>query len=660
MSSANVGAEAGAPRHRNDIQALRGLAVLLVLVYHSGAGIAAAGYLGVDIFFVISGYLITRMVAGQIARGSFRFTDFYLRRARRLLPAAYVTFALTTIAAVYLLDYREWNDFVLQLLGALTFTGNFALWQQAGYFSGAAELKPLLHIWSLAIEEQYYLLLPLFLVFVARRFWLVLTGILALASLTLHMHWAGTDPAAAFYLLPSRGWELAVGSLLALAELRGLRPGPGARLAFWPALVALIAVPVWGSGLLVPFDNALVCAATSVVIFRRHPVLAAGRANFPLAWIGDISYSLYLVHWPAVALARNALAGDPAGADTLVWLLPGLVLASIPVAWLMYRFIEQPVRRAQFPVTPGLAVGAFSVTLLLALSPVVMINWVKSQNALAFSGLRIDRSDNVGFHKDCDFYQHFEPLEICRNSDRPQIMVWGDSFAMHLVPGIAASTHRGVIQATKSSCAPLAGVAQIAEGFPRPLAEDCLSLNRSVLAYLSNDRHIDTVVLSSPYYPYFDTGNRRLLVVDGDRLRVEDPSLERALTAQIEIIVALRSLGKRVVVVAPPPSNGVDYTHCAERKALARTLAAATRDCDMPAESYRNSKAQVLDYLQRLGRQADVPVLDFDSLLCDFDTCRTALDGVMLYRDEGHFSPDGSRAVATRLRLGDRLVELAR
>ena len=658
MNSTHTGAST--PRHRNDIQILRGLAVLLVLVYHSGAGIATAGYLGVDIFFVISGYLITRMVAGQIALGRFRFGDFYLRRARRLLPAAYLTLALTTIAAIYLLDYREWNDFVVQLLGALTFTGNFALWQQAGYFSGAAELKPLLHIWSLAIEEQYYLVLPLFLVFIARRLWLPLAGALALASLALHIQWAGTDPAAAFYLLPSRGWELAVGSLLALAELRGLRPGPGARLAFWPALLALIAVPLWGSGLSTPFDNVLVCAAAAVVILRCHPILATGRANFPLVWVGDISYSLYLVHWPAVALARNALAGDPAGADTLVWLLPVLVLASIPVAWLMYRFVEQPARRAQFQVTPGLAAGAFSVTLLLALSPVVMINWVKSQNALAFSGLRIDRSDNVGFHKHCDFYQRFEPLEICRNADRPRIMVWGDSFAMHLVPGIASSTHLGVIQATKSSCAPLAGVAQIAEGFPRPLAEDCLSLNRSVLAYLATDRHIETVVLSSPYYPYFDTANRRLLVADGDRLQVEQPSMERALSAQIETIAALRSLGKRVVVVAPPPSNGVDYTHCAERKALARTLAAASRDCDMPAESYRGSKRQVLDFLQRLGQQANVAVLDFDALLCDFGTCQTALDGVMLYRDEGHFSPDGSRAVAARLGLGDRLVQLAR
>ncbi|PKM05100.1 MAG: acyltransferase, partial [Gammaproteobacteria bacterium HGW-Gammaproteobacteria-7] len=275
MNSTHTGAST--PRHRNDIQILRGLAVLLVLVYHSGAGIATAGYLGVDIFFVISGYLITRMVVGQIALGRFRFGDFYLRRARRLLPAAYLTLALTTIAAIYLLDYREWNDFVVQLLGALTFTGNFALWQQAGYFSGAAELKPLLHIWSLAIEEQYYLVLPLFLVFIARRLWLPLAGALALASLALHIHWAGTDPAAAFYLLPSRGWELAVGSLLALAELRGLRPGPGARLAFWPALLALIAVPLWGSGLSTPFDNVLVCAATAVVILRCHPVLATGR-----------------------------------------------------------------------------------------------------------------------------------------------------------------------------------------------------------------------------------------------------------------------------------------------------------------------------------------------------------------------------------------------
>lgn len=159
---------------RIDIQALRGLAVLLVVLYHVKIGSVTGGYLGVDVFFVISGYLITTLVASGIERGDFRLTDFYFRRAKRLLPAAYVTFAITAILAPWFLNQQELRDFMTQIIGAVTFTGNFVLWQQTGYFEGAGDLKPLLHVWSLAIEEQYYFLLPAALLFIKPSRWLVL------------------------------------------------------------------------------------------------------------------------------------------------------------------------------------------------------------------------------------------------------------------------------------------------------------------------------------------------------------------------------------------------------------------------------------------------------------------------------------------------------
>src|SRR6188768_2722165 len=159
-------------RFRSDIQALRGIAVLLVIVQHARDGLIDAGYLGVDIFFVVSGFLITGLLSRAIADGSFRFGEFYFRRAKRLLPAAYVSFALTAVGAAFLLDLREWQDFSRQLAGAVTFTANFVLWRQTGYFEGAAALKPLLHVWSLSVEEQFYLLAPAAMVLLPRRFWL--------------------------------------------------------------------------------------------------------------------------------------------------------------------------------------------------------------------------------------------------------------------------------------------------------------------------------------------------------------------------------------------------------------------------------------------------------------------------------------------------------
>lgn len=156
-------------RHRIDIQAFRGFAVLVVVLYHARLNIISAGYLGVDIFFCISGFVITTMVAERIKSGNFSFADFYWSRARRLLPAAYVTFLAVALLAPLFLTSPELQQFKSQMFGALTFTANIALAKQVGYFDGAAELKPLLHTWSLAIEEQYYLLLPISLVLLPRR-----------------------------------------------------------------------------------------------------------------------------------------------------------------------------------------------------------------------------------------------------------------------------------------------------------------------------------------------------------------------------------------------------------------------------------------------------------------------------------------------------------
>lgn len=205
-------------RYRTDIQALRGLAIALVLLHHAKLlPWLKAGYLGVDIFFVVSGYLITGIIQRALLAGTFTFSGFYFRRAKRLLPAAYVTFIATALLSTLFLTGPEMRDFTWQLLGAVTFTGNIALWMQTGYFEGAANLKPLLHVWSLAIEEQYYLLLPAALVVTPRRYWRMGVLMVVAFSVALCLALLPTKPGAVFYLLPARAWELGLGSLGVLA-----------------------------------------------------------------------------------------------------------------------------------------------------------------------------------------------------------------------------------------------------------------------------------------------------------------------------------------------------------------------------------------------------------------------------------------------------------
>jgi peptidoglycan/LPS O-acetylase OafA/YrhL len=254
------------PKFRQDVQGLRGVAVLLVVIYHAELGWIKAGYLGVDIFFVISGFLIAGLIASQIADEAFSFREFYYRRAKRLLPSAYVVTGLTTLAAPFFLSDLALGDLAQQVMGALTFTANIVLWWQTGYFAETADTKPLLHFWSLAVEEQYYLILPALLCFVPRRRWKATLSGLLLASALLCAFMVMNHPSAAFYLMPTRFWEMAIGSV---AALFGKHPAMASRLSSWrlPALAVLIIVPIFPTGLQHPgADAALVCLATAVLL----------------------------------------------------------------------------------------------------------------------------------------------------------------------------------------------------------------------------------------------------------------------------------------------------------------------------------------------------------------------------------------------------------
>jgi len=227
--------------YRRDLQALRGVAIALVLLYHLGLPGLQAGYLGVDIFFTISGFLITRIIIRSLDAGDFSFAAFYFRRAKRLLPAAYLAFAATIAAAPFFLSGQELHALVAQVAGSVSFTGNIALWLQSGYFDGRADVKPLLHVWSLSLEEQYYMLLPAALFCLPRRFATPAITVGTLASLLLCLYFAPLKPGASFYLLPTRAWELGVGSIGVLA-LTGRFPAAWKLLAI-PCSLALPGIP---------------------------------------------------------------------------------------------------------------------------------------------------------------------------------------------------------------------------------------------------------------------------------------------------------------------------------------------------------------------------------------------------------------------------------
>ncbi len=640
-------------RTRTDIQALRGWAVLSVVLYHGGlASWLSAGYLGVDIFFVISGYLITDLIRRGLESGSFSFAGFYARRAKRLLPAAYVVFVVTAVAALLILPARELRDFMAQLLGATTLTANLVLWNQTGYFAEPAATKPLLHTWSLSLEEQYYLLVPAALVFTPRRWWGVAAVVAFALSLGLCLSAVSTMPGATFYLLPTRAWELALGSVGALLGHRWAR-SPWLRQTYWPCVIGLLALPFFELPMPHPGLAALLACACTLVIL----VVGESKAQAsPLLWLparmGDMSYSLYLVHWPLLALAANAWLTQPPLPVRL-----SLMLAAFVFAWLLYTFVEQPIR--SMPVSRRTTIALVAATALLAIAGVGgLVLYAREASTAA------PRAANVGLNGDCEYGQRFDARAACQNSKHPHLMIWGDSQAMHIVDAIASSTDVGVIQATKTTCGPLLSISTFTEAsaYNRKWAQGCLAFNRSVLEYLASAPGIEVVVLVS-WLTQYTEGNRVLEEAAGSPTDTRETagSQTLALHALRTTITRLHAMGKKVVLISPAPSSGFDVGRCLEQKALGKlSFGADTPLCEIDVVRFHAARSAATLLLDAVDREGLAPVIRLDSQLCGLQTCRVTLGDVPLYRDAVHFSREGSREFGRSFGLGAAALSIAR
>jgi len=653
---------------RTDIQALRGVAVLMVILYHVKIGSVEAGHLGVDVFFIISGYLITTLVASGIERHDFRLSEFYFRRAKRLLPAAYVTVLMTALFAPWFLNQQELQDFALQVVGAITFTANIVLWKQTGYFEGASDLKPLLHMWSLSLEEQYYMLLPAALLLCRRTLWLSAAVALFVISLGLCVLGMAFKPIATFYLLPTRAWELLIGSMGALLVAK---PGAMDRIAgsvfvrvlFYPSILCLLLLamfPVRGSH---PGVAAFViCLATLFIILRRHMGLERAAITKVLARVGDISYSLYLVHWPIIALTKNAWAGtDPE--------LPGhfrlgALVLSFATAYLLYRFVEDPIRRARFRFSPRLLLKtSLASALLMVLAPAA----IYARSGTESVDYRVLRRVNFGFGEACEYGAVFSPKAACTSSDSPKVMVWGDSYAMHLVPGLLEQHETGgVVQATRSVCGPFLDLGpqrlinpETGPVYDRAWAERCIEFNRSVLEFIRQSKSIETVVLSSLLSQYVDELNWVHVMRSGEDFNVVKPSIKNSVEVLERTAHELRAAGKKVVLFAPPPSVGMDLSACQERRLSGRIALGAPAGCVISVDVYQGKRVSELALLDSLEKAA-FPVIRLDPFLCNAESCQTLIDGTLVYRDMGHLSYEGSRLLAIRMNWAALIEQQAR
>ena len=338
--------------YRREIDGLRALAVLPVILFHAGFQTFSGGFVGVDIFFVISGYLITSIILAEMEAGTFTLANFYERRARRILPALFVVMALCLPFAWLWLLPQDMKSFSQSLVAVSTFASNILFWRTSGYFDTAAELKPLLHTWSLAVEEQYYLLFPLFVLLTWRfgKTWilksLVVVFIISLAS----AHWGATNkPIFTFYLLPTRGWELLIGGFIAFYFSLGHKQLSHKWLNELGSLigVVLIAYSIFSFDSKTPFPSLYTLVptfGTALIIFFTTPQTSIGKllGSKIFVEVGLISYSAYLYHQPLFAFAKHRSMHEPSS------LLSGvLVAATFCLAYFSWKYVEAPFRNKQ-------------------------------------------------------------------------------------------------------------------------------------------------------------------------------------------------------------------------------------------------------------------------------------------------------------------------
>ena len=614
--------------YRRDIDGLRSLAILPVLFYHAGVPGISGGFVGVDVFFVISGFLITGIIAREFDEGRFSLVRFYERRARRILPALFAVIAFVLAMAAWLYLPGDFEKVPRSALATLLFLANGWFFTQTGYFAGGAGTMPLLHCWSLAVEEQFYIGFPILLWLAARskrvggkpRWRTPAVAGVTLVSFALAWWTQGADDGFAFYLLPPRAWELFAGALLALGtvpaiERKMLREG-----AALVGLGALLApMFLYDRQTVFPGVAALPPVLGAALLIHAAPGTLVGRAlsyKLPVG-IGLISYSLYLWHWPLIVFSEYALEDELHGAESLA-----VIAAAFAFAWVSWRYVERPFRTPgtfssrQIYAASGLGMVALAAV-ALALLP--LGGWAERFPAQVtkFASAARDISPKRdaclsaaigGARPECNIGANVAPTAL----------LWGDSHGVELawVLGEEIGAHGGALmQRTRGSCPPVIGYDPAKE-------PDCAPFNREVLERIEKTPTIRTVYLSA----YWESDSYRI------------PGMADHLGATI---ARLRAMNRRVVLVGPVPGQPFNVPRHLALAAARGDLAAVK---GVPTADYRHAIAWFdaeLPAWHALGAES----LDPARALIDGANSRILSHGAPLYFDSHHLSLSGARLV---------------
>jgi len=647
--------------YRRDIDGLRAVAVLLVIFYHAGFEFISGGFIGVDIFFVISGFLITSIINKKITEHHFSFADFYLKRIRRIYPLLLFVIFTTYIFASLILLPKEFTQLVHS--GGLAFlsVGNFYFNNiTGGYFDSSADIMPLLHTWSLAVEEQFYLIWPVLLIALYKLGkkehikWYALT--LTLALIPLSQYLAINSPNSSYYLIPARGFELLMGATLALFWEK--LPALSRTVNHWLSCIALLGLLYFGVGLekgeLFPgFSAAWVCLCTCLLVYTGKNHHHLGLANKllalkPIVFLGLISYSLYLWHWPIIAFCNYLLIEKTLLIQALI------LLSTLALSIFSYFVIESQFRfkyRFSFKKTSFyfLAVPFIFLLLLSGLTsttkglPQRFPADIQKMLIAAGSGYYTPcKSDN------CD-KTYFDRLKS--GVDKADFLLLGDSHARAVqgfVNSIANNADKdgSVFYRNGTPLTFDSNAYEYYAGDQKGIFSDTFTLNIKQLKTAIDEFKGDTVIISNRYALYTHGRNEQstlsnIMVGTAQSKTVATNQAEanylNGLKSSIDYILSKK---KKIIIMSPLPELGKNLSKCS----ILKSYTPLDRKCDIDSSTITTRTRKIDMYINKLAESSPkIQVVDLKQYLCNGTKCVTSLDSLPLYHDDNHLNYLGSK-----------------